>query len=97
MYILGMPLFRQFAVAFDRDSNPHTISFAHVDGTHTCASCSGEATMRATGEPTADSSLQPPQIEERRNATRGVRIDPSKLRFPSPHKFKKKDGGFVHF
>jgi len=98
MYILGMPMFRQFAVAFDRESKPHTISFSHVEGAHTCATCSGSSQeMIATGEPTADGSLQPPQIEERRNATGGVRIDPSKLRYPSPHKFGKKEGGFVHF
>jgi hypothetical protein len=98
MYILGMPMFRQFAVAFDRASSPHSISFANVKGTHTCASCSGSSEeMVATGKPTADGSLQPPQIEERRNATGGVRIDPSKLRYPSRHKFKTKEGGFVHF
>ena len=100
MYILGMPMFRQFAVAFDRSSAPHSISFAHVAGTHTCASCSGASEeMVATGKPAADGSLQPPRIEEqeRRNATGGVRIDPSKLRYPSRHKFKTKEGGFVHF
>ena len=98
MYILGMPMFRQFAVAFDRAASPHTISFAHVEGSHTCASCSGSSEeMVATGQPTAGGTLQPPQNEERKEATGGVRIDPSKLRYPSRHKYKTKEDGFVHF
>jgi len=86
MYILGMPLFRQFAVAFDRESDPHTISFSEITGVHACASCTGkeEGSVRASAKPST--TLAPPRdVEsESRNISRlGVRVDPSKLRYPT--------------
>jgi len=99
MYILGMPLFRQFAVAFDRDADPHTISFSEVSSSHACASCDGkESSIRANAKP--PTALAPPRgVEsESTNTSRvGVRVEPSKLRYPTHGYHGNKGAGPVRF
>lgn len=100
MYILGMPLFRQFAVSFDRDADPHTISFAdvsHSDSSGLCNGCKttaeGVDSMRASARTGGGGgALLPPQGSL--NATRrGLRIDPSKVRYPTKGYHSSKRAG----
>ena len=90
LYILGMPIFRQFAIGFDR-AEPHMISFARISNdisTSVCGACPSGKRRRTMSR---EGSLLPPQNTMRtENLTRGkhaaVRIDPDRLRYPSWYK-----------
>ena len=91
---------RQFAVSFDRDADPHTISFAdvsHSDSSGLCNGCKttaeGVDSMRASARTGGGGgALLPPQGSL--NATRrGLRIDPSKVRYPTKGYHSSKRAG----
>ena len=97
LYILGMPVFRQFAIGFNR-AEPHQISFARVSNdisTSVCGACpSGKRQRQAISR---DALLPPQNAMRSENVTRGrpvaVQIDPGRLRYPSWYKRRTDSAG----
>ena len=83
LWILGLPMFRQFAIAFDRSSDPAKISLNTLTvGSNACASCSGSSEqekLKSSSEKEGEQShrLLPPGGQQRKP------IDLQKLRRPS--------------
>lgn len=80
MWILGLPLFRQFAVAFDRGSEPAKISLNALNvGSTACATCMGGSELEELEDKSGEQShrLLPPGGKQRKP------IDLRKLRRPS--------------